>query len=88
LNIFLFRSGVLINQRNEMKEHYKGTTILITARDRKLKWEPTCQVTFMKGGREVVKDLELDLDYVTAEQAERAGLVFSKKWIDAGKPLT
>jgi hypothetical protein len=41
---------------------------------------------FMKGGREVVKDLKLDLDYVTAEQAERAGLVFSKKWVDAGKP--
>jgi hypothetical protein len=37
-------------------------------------------------GREVVKDLKLDLDYDTAEQAERAGLVFSKKWVDAGKP--
>jgi hypothetical protein len=36
--------------------------------------------------REVIKDLKLDLDYVTAEQAERAGLVFSKKWVDAGKP--
>jgi hypothetical protein len=26
----------------------------------------------MKGGREVIKDLELDLDYGTAEQAEQA----------------
>jgi hypothetical protein len=71
-----------------MEEHYKSTTILITARlaDRKLRWKPSCQVTFMKVGREMVKDLKLDLDYDTAEQAERAGLVFSKKWVDAGKP--
>ena len=71
-----------------MEEHYKSTTILITAElaDPQLKWKPTCQIMFMKRGREVVKDLKLDLDYVTAEQAERAGLVFSKKWVDAGKP--
>jgi hypothetical protein len=71
-----------------MEEHYKSTTILIRARptDRKLKWKPSCQITFTKGGREVVKALNLDLDYETAEQAVRAGLVFSKKWVDAGKP--
>ena len=70
-----------------MEEHYKHTTILITAGPAAAKkWKPICQVTFMKGGREVVKDLKLVLDYDTAEQAERAGLVFSKKWVDAGKP--
>jgi hypothetical protein len=71
-----------------MEEHYKTTTILITAgpAERKLKWKPTCQVTFTKGGQEVIRDLKLDLDYNTAEQAERAGLVFSKKWVDAGMP--
>ena len=37
----------------------------------------------MKGGREVIKDFKLDLDYGTSEQEERAGLVFSKKWVDA-----
>jgi hypothetical protein len=45
--------------------------------------EPICRVKFMKRGREVIKDLELDLDYGTSEQAERAGLAFSKKWVDA-----
>jgi hypothetical protein len=54
-----------------MEEHYKSTTILITAKpaDPQLKWKPTCQIMFMKRGREVVKDLKLDLDYITAEQA-------------------
>jgi hypothetical protein len=71
-----------------MEEHYKSTTILITAKPAvpQLKWKPICQIVFIKGGREVIKDLKLDLDYLTAEQAERAGLVFSKKWVDAGKP--
>jgi hypothetical protein len=38
--------------------------------------------------REAVEYLKLDLEYDTAKQAERAGLVFSKKWVDAGKPNT
>ena len=68
-----------------MEEHYKGTTILITARpvDPKSRWKPTCKVKLMKSGREVFKDLTLDLEYETVEQAERAGLVLSKLWVDA-----
>jgi hypothetical protein len=63
-----------------MEEHYKGTTILITASpaDKTSRWKPTCQLKFMTGGREVIRDLPLDLDYETVEQAERAGLVFSR----------
>ena len=70
-----------------MEEHYKNTNIVITAEpaDPQLRWKPVCQMTFMNGGREVVKNLKLNLDYDTAEQAMRAGLVFSKKWVDAGK---
>jgi hypothetical protein len=40
---------------------------LLGPADPKLKWKPIYQVTFTKGGREVVKDLELDLDYFTTE---------------------
>jgi hypothetical protein len=46
----------------------------------------SCAVKFSKDGREAVEHLKLDLDYDTPTQAERAGLVFSKIWIDAGKP--
>jgi hypothetical protein len=68
-----------------MEERYESTTIMITVGlgDRRMRWKPICRVKFMKGGREVIKDLKLDLDYGTSEQAERAGLVFSKKWVDA-----
>jgi hypothetical protein len=52
-----------------MKEHYKDTIILITAGpvDSKPRWKPTCKIKFMKGAREVSEDLNLDLDYETAE---------------------
>lgn len=69
-----------------MEERYESATILITAgpADPKLKWKPICQVTY-ESGREVVKELKLDLEYDTAEQTERAGLVFSKKWVEPGR---
>jgi hypothetical protein len=69
----------------KMEERYKNTTILVTttASRKGLKWRSSCEVTYLKDGREKVEYLKLDLDYDTAEQAERAGLVFSKKWVDA-----
>jgi hypothetical protein len=78
----------LITGRNEMEEQYKDTTILITARvvDRKLKWKASCKIKFRNGARLVIRHLKLDLDYNTVQQAERAGMVFSKKWVDAGMP--
>jgi hypothetical protein len=70
-----------------MEKRYKKTIIRITAEPAgSLRWKPSCQVTFRKNGRNILKKLNLNLDYDSAEQAERAGMVFSKKWIDAGKP--
>jgi len=71
-----------------MEEHYKDTIILITAGpvDGKARWKATCTIKFVKDTRKVSQDLKLDIDYETAEQAVRAGLMFSKKWVDAGKP--
>jgi hypothetical protein len=71
-----------------MDERYKDTTILITARiiDRRLKCKASCKIKFLKGARLVISYLKLDLDYNTVHQAERAGMVFSKKWVDAGMP--
>jgi hypothetical protein len=71
-----------------MEEQYKDATIVITAAPSviRLKWRSSCAVKFLKDGGEAVEHLKLDLDYDTPKQAERAGLVFSKIWIDAGKP--
>jgi hypothetical protein len=71
-----------------MEEHYKDTVILVTALPsvKNLRWQSSCKIKFMKGAREMVEYLKLDLDYDTAKEAQRAGLVFSKKWVDAGKP--
>ena len=68
-----------------MEEHYKGAVILITNTPsaKGLRWKSSCAVKFLKDGCEAVEYLQLDLDYDTAQQAERAGLVFSKKWVDA-----
>ena len=57
-----------------MEERYESATIMITVGlgERRMRWKPICRVKFMKGRREVIKDLELDLDYGTSEQAERA----------------
>ena len=36
--------------------------------------------------REVIKTIDWQLGYDAPDQAEKAGLIISKKWIDAGKP--
>ena len=36
--------------------------------------------------RELIKQFDWDIGYDTPDQAEKVGLLISKKWIDAGKP--
>ena len=36
--------------------------------------------------RAIIKEIDWQLSYDTLERAEKAGLIISKKWIDAGKP--
>jgi hypothetical protein len=71
-----------------MEEQYKDAAIVVTITPSVMgsRWRSSSAVKFLKNGREAVEYLELNLDYDTAEQAKRAGLVFSKIWIDAGKP--
>ena len=65
-----------------MEEHYKGHVIVIVAKpNSKSKWIPTCRI-LAEESRKVVRDLEWILDYNTREQAERAGVLISQKWID------
>jgi hypothetical protein len=88
LNIFFLRSASIFNKGECMEEQYKDAAIVVTIAPSVmgLRWRSSCAVKFLKDGREAVEYLELSLDYDTAEQAKRAGLVFSKLWIDAGKP--
>jgi hypothetical protein len=48
--------------------------------------EANLQDKITDGSRELIKDLDWTLSYDTPEEAERVGLLVSKKWIDAGKP--
>jgi hypothetical protein len=68
-----------------MEEHYKDAIILVstTPSAKGLRWRSSSAVKFLQDGREAVEYLKLDLDYDTAQQAQGAGLVFSKKWVDA-----
>ena len=70
-----------------MQERYKGHIILVTTGhpDDTNRWTPTCRIKFTDGSRELTKDLEWDLSYETPEEAERVGLLVSKKWVDARK---
>jgi hypothetical protein len=71
-----------------MEEQYKDAAIVVTITPSVMgsRWRSSSAVKFLKNGREAVEYLELNLDYDTAEQGKRAGLIFSKIWIDAGKP--
>ena len=70
-----------------MIERYQKTIIRISAEPvGSSRWKPKCEVRFNKNARIMLKHLELTHDYNTSQQAERAGMVFSKKWVDAGKP--
>jgi hypothetical protein len=68
-----------------MEELYKGT----------LSKSPSKRITalygnqfakyWMEKSREFIKQLDWPLGYDTSGQAKKAGLLLSKKWIDAGK---
>ena len=69
-----------------MEEQYKGDVIRVTTEkdNSAFPWKPIC--TILDGAsREIIKQIDWQIGYDTPDQAERAGLIVSKKWIDAGK---
>jgi hypothetical protein len=70
-----------------MEEQYKGHVLRVTTeKDRgAYPWKPICRI-LDREGREFIKQLDWPIGYKTPEQAEKVGLIISKKWIDAGKP--
>ncbi len=69
-----------------MEQQYKGYTIRVTIKhdNSQFPWKPICRIMYA-GSRELIKQLDWDIGYDTPDQAEKAGLLISKKWIDAGK---
>jgi len=70
-----------------MEQQYKGYTIRVTIKhdNSQFPWKPICRIMY-SGSREIIKQLDWDHGYALPDQAEKAGLLISKKWIDAGKP--
>jgi hypothetical protein len=70
-----------------MEQQYKGYTIRVTIEhdNSEFPWKPICRIMY-EGSCELIKQLDWDIGYGTPDQAEKAGLLISKKWIDAGTP--
>lgn len=69
------------------KYNTNGTVLRVTIEEEKgtYPWKPVCSI-LDGAGREFIKQLDRPIGYNTPEQAEKVGLIISKKWIDAGKP--
>jgi hypothetical protein len=70
-----------------MEEQYKGHVIRVTTEKDKgaYPWKPICRI-LDGASREFIKQLEWQIGYERPDQAEKVGMLISKKWIDAGKP--
>jgi hypothetical protein len=68
-----------------MEEHYKGHVIQVTTEkdNSAFPWKPICRI-LDGASRELIKQLDWDIGYDTPDQAEKAGLIISKKWIVQG----
>ena len=70
-----------------MEEQYKGHVIRVTTEkdNSAFPWNPICRI-LDGASREFINQFDWPIGYETADQAEKAGMLISKKWIDAGKP--
>jgi hypothetical protein len=68
-----------------MEERYKVYVIRVTTeKDHGAsQWKPICRISNGRS-QELVKQLDWPIGYHTPDQAEKLGLILSKKWIDAG----
>ena len=79
----LKREKAKVSMEKQHKEHVIRVT---TEKDSSaFPWKPICRIMY-EGSRELIKQLDWDIGYDTPDQAEKVGLLISKKWIDAGKP--
>lgn len=69
-----------------MEQQYNGHVIVLAAAgpNTKFKWTISC-IILEEHSRKPIKNLDWTLDYDSREEAERAGLLIAKKWIDERK---
>jgi hypothetical protein len=69
-----------------MEKRYKGQVIRVTTEkdNSAYPWKSICKI--LDGtSREVIKQIDWQIGYDTPDQAEKAGLIISRKWVDAQK---
>lgn len=49
-------------------------------------WEPRLILSWFECGQQLSRSFTIQKIFTTAKEAEEAGLIFAKKWIDDGKP--
>ena len=70
-----------------MEEQYKGHVLRVTIEEEKAHIHGNqFAESWIERGENLYKQLDWPIGYNTPEQAEKVGLIISKKWIDAGKP--
>ena len=70
-----------------MEKRYKRHVIRITTEkdNGAYPWKPFCRI--LNGAtRELIKQIDWQIGYETPAQAEKVGLLLSKKWVDSRKP--
>ncbi|PWT78202.1 MAG: hypothetical protein C5B58_15570 [Acidobacteria bacterium] len=67
-----------------MEEQYKGHIIRVTTEKdgSAFPWIPICRI-LDEASRAVVKEIDWQLGYATPDNAEKVGILISKKWVDA-----
>jgi len=70
-----------------VEEQYKEHIIRVTTEkdNSAYPWKPFCRI-FEGATRESIKQIDWQLGYKTPDQAEKVGMLLSKKWIDAREP--
>jgi hypothetical protein len=66
-----------------MEEQYKGHIIRVTTEqdNSAFPWKPICRI-LDGASRKIIKEIDWQLSYDTPDQAEKAGRIISKKWVD------
>ena len=66
-----------------MEEQYKGHIIRVTTEKNNsaFPWIPICRI-LDEASQAVIKQIDWQLGYDTPGQAEKVGLIISKKWVD------
>ena len=69
-----------------MEEQYKGHVIRVTTEKDNSAYplKPICRI-LDGASREFIKQIDWQIGYDTPDQAEKVGLILSRKWVDARK---